>query len=291
MTPPANPSSTDSLLRVENISVYFDDLLALESISFAMGPGDTRVVLGAAGSGKTTLLKACLGLVRPNSGRVFLFGRDITDLDERALIHIRSEVGVLFQEGGLFDSMTVAENVAYPLVNRQANAIPAPQIDTKVEEALRFVELSHTLEKFPAELSGGMRRRVGIARAVVSEPRLVLYDSPTAGLDPITANTIMALVTKERDTQNTASLIVTQRYQDGQLMANFRYNRTHGQLEPVSGTGAGNHNGSNPTRTIFMVMKEGRLIFEGVQSELEASDDPYISKFVPKHSVTHGDSD
>jgi phospholipid/cholesterol/gamma-HCH transport system ATP-binding protein len=291
MTPPANPSAPDSLLRVENISVYFDDLLALESISFAMGPGDTRVVLGAAGSGKTTLLKACLGLIRPNSGRVYLFGRDITDLDERTLIHIRSEVGVLFQEGGLFDSMTVADNVAYPLINGRANAIPAAEIDTKVEEALRFVELSHTLEKFPAELSGGMRRRVGIARAVVSEPRLVLYDSPTAGLDPITANTIMALVTKERDTQNTASLIVTQRYQDGQLMANFRYNRTHGQLEPVSGTGAGNQNGSNPTRTIFMVMKEGRLIFEGVQSELEASDDPYISKFVPKHSVTHGDSD
>jgi phospholipid/cholesterol/gamma-HCH transport system ATP-binding protein len=119
----------------------------------------------------------------------------------------------------------------------------------------------------------------------------VFYDSPTAGLDPITANTIMALIAKERDSKNAASLIVTQRYQDGQLMANFRYNRTHGQLEPVSGNGAGNHDGSNPTRTTFMVMKEGRLIFEGVQADLEASTDPYISKFVPKHSVTYGDSD
>ncbi len=200
-------------------------------------------------------------------------------------------MGVLFQEGGLFDSITVAENVAYPLVNRRVNTIPMAEIDTKVEEALSFVELSHTLEKFPAELSGGMRRRVGIARAVVSEPPLVLYDSPTAGLDPITANTIMALIAKERDSKNSASLIVTQRYQDGQLMANFRYNRTHGQLEPVFTNGAGNQNGSNPTRTIFMVMKEGRLIFEGVQSELEASTDPYISKFVPQHSVTYGDSD
>ena len=290
MTPSVNPSGASSLLRVENISVRFDDLVALERISFQMAAGDTRVVLGAAGSGKTTLLKTCLGLLKPNSGRVYLFGHDITDLAEHELFDIRSQVGVLFQEGGLFDSITVAENVAYPLINRRVHTLPASEIDAKVEEALRFVELSHTLDKFPAELSGGMRRRVGIARAVVSEPSLVFYDSPTAGLDPITANTIMALIAKERDTQNTASLIVTQRYQDGQLMANFRYNRTHGQLEPVSGNGAGNHDGSNPTHTIFMVMKEGRLVFEGVQAELEASQDPYVSKFVPKHSVNYGDS-
>jgi phospholipid/cholesterol/gamma-HCH transport system ATP-binding protein len=291
MTAAANTSANDELLRVENVGVRFDDLVALDGISFRISAGETRVVLGAAGSGKTTLLKACLGLIKVNSGHVFLFRRDITELEERQLFDIRSQVGVLFQEGGLFDSITVAENVAYPLVNRRVNTIPMAEIDAKVEEALRFVELSHTLEKFPAELSGGMRRRVGIARAVVSEPPLVLYDSPTAGLDPITANTIMALIAKERDSKNSASLIVTQRYQDGQLMANFRYNRTHGQLEPVFEDRAGNQDGSNPTRTIFMVMKEGRLIFEGVQSELEASDDPYISKFVPQHSVTYGDSD
>jgi phospholipid/cholesterol/gamma-HCH transport system ATP-binding protein len=291
MNSTVNSSPAASLLRVENVGMLFDDVVALEGISFQMGPGDTRVVLGSAGSGKTTLLKACLGLIKPTSGRVYLFGRDITDLDERELFDIRSRVGVLFQEGGLFDSITVAENVAYPLINRRVDTLPATEVDSKVEEALRFVELSHTLDKFPAELSGGMRRRVGIARAVVSEPPLVLYDSPTAGLDPITATTIMALLAKERDSKNSASLIVTQRYQDGQLMANFRYNRTHGQLEPVSGNGAGNQNGSNPTPTIFMVMKEGRLIFEGVQAELEASGDPYISKFVPKHSVNYGDSD
>jgi len=291
MSTAPNTPAADHLLRVENVSLRFDEVVALEGVSFQMGAGETRVVLGAAGSGKTTLLKACLGLIQPDSGHIYLFGRDITELEERQLFDIRSKVGVLFQEGGLFDSITVAENVAYPLINRRVHDVPLSQIDAKVEDALRFVELQQTLDKFPSELSGGMRRRVGIARAVVSEPPLVFYDSPTAGLDPITANTIMALIAKERDTMNTASLIVTQRYQDGQLMANFRYNRTHGQLEPVSGNGAGNHKGSNPTHTTFMVMKEGRLIFEGVQAELEASTDPYISKFVPKHSVTYGDSD
>ena len=152
-----------------------------------------------------------------------------------------------------------------------------------MHEALRFVELEHTLDKYPSELSGGMRRRVGIARAVVTDPPLVVYDSPTAGLDPITANTIMELIAKERDVQNTANLIVTQRYQDGQLMANFRYNRNRGQLEPVSRDGSGTDHSANPTHTIFMVMKQGRVVFEGTQAELEEVDDPYVSKFVPKH--------
>jgi phospholipid/cholesterol/gamma-HCH transport system ATP-binding protein len=286
-----NTFGAEHLLRVEDVSLRFDEVVALEGVSFQMGAGETRVVLGAAGSGKTTLLKACLGLIRPDSGHIYLFDRDITGLEERELLDIRSKVGVLFQEGGLFDSITVAENVAYPLINGRVHDVPPSEIDAKVVDALRFVELEHTLDKFPSELSGGMRRRVGIARAVVTEPPLVFYDSPTAGLDPITANTIMALIAKERDSKDSASLIVTQRYQDGQLMANFRYNRTHGQLEPVSGNGAGKHNGSNPTHTTFMVMKEGRLIFEGVQADLEASTDPYISKFVPKHSVTYGDSD
>src|SRR5262249_27105115 len=157
--------------------------------------------------------------IKPDTGAVFLFGKDTTNLGEREMYPIRSRVGVLFQEGGLFDSITVAENVAYPLVNGKSQALTPEQIETRVEDALRFVELSHTLEKFPSELSGGMRRRVGIPRAVVTEPPLVLYDSPTAGLDPITATTIMALIAQERDSKNSAALIVTQRYQDGLLMA------------------------------------------------------------------------
>lgn len=275
---------TGSLLRFENITVRFDTVVALEGLSFEMQAGETRIVLGAAGSGKTTLLKTAIGLIKPVSGRVFLFGRDITHVKERELFDIRSQVGVLFQEGGLFDSFTVAENVAYPLVNRKTHVVSADDVAARVEDALRFVELEHTLEKYPSELSGGMRRRVGIARAVVTQPPLVLYDSPTAGLDPITANTIMALIAKERDSLNAANLIVTQRYQDGQLMANFRYNRNRGYLEPVSGNGGAANSGSNPTRTIFMVMKEGRLVFEGSQAELEAFNDPYVTKFVPKYS-------
>lgn len=280
---PVEPSK-GCLLQFKSVSVHFDDFVALENISFALDAGETRVVLGAAGSGKTVLLKTAAGLIQADAGQVCLFGHDITNLSEREMFDIRSRVGILFQEGGLFDSITVAENVAYPLVNGPTRSVPAEQVDPKVEEALRFVELEHTLEKFPSELSGGMRRRVAIARAVVKEPPLVLYDSPTAGLDPITANTIMALIAKERDSQNTANLIVTQRYQDGQLMANFRYNRNRGHLEPVSGNGNAAHHESNPTRTTFMVMREGRVVFEGDQAELEASADPYVSKFVPKNS-------
>jgi phospholipid/cholesterol/gamma-HCH transport system ATP-binding protein len=277
-------AATESLLRFETVSLHFDETVALDSVSFEMSAGETRVILGAAGSGKTTLLKAAIGLIRPDAGRVYLFGQEITGLKENQLFDIRSKVGVLFQEGGLFDSITVAENVAYPLLNGKTHDVPLEQVETKVRDALRFVELEQTMEQFPAELSGGMRRRVGIARAVVSEPPLVLYDSPTAGLDPITATTIMALIAKERDSQDIANLIVTQRYQDGQLMANFRYNRSSGHLEPASGNGGAAGHGSDPARTVFMVMKEGRVVFEGTQHELEASQDPYVEKFVPKYS-------
>jgi phospholipid/cholesterol/gamma-HCH transport system ATP-binding protein len=284
MGTPTSSHGGESLLRFENVSMRFDEIVALDSVSFELHAGDTRVVLGAAGSGKTTLLKAAIGLIRPDSGKIYLFGQEITHLKEAQLFHLRSGVGVLFQEGGLFDSVTVEENVAYPLLNRTEHAASFEEVEGKVREALRFVELEQTMEQYPSELSGGMRRRVGIARAVVSEPPLVLYDSPTAGLDPITANTIMALIAKERDSKETANLIVTQRYQDGQLMANFRYNRSSGHLEPASSNGASGGNGSNPTHTVFMVMKDGRVVFEGTQHELEAYQDDYVQKFVPKHS-------
>jgi phospholipid/cholesterol/gamma-HCH transport system ATP-binding protein len=196
-------------------------------------------------------------------------------MKEHELFNLRAKVGVLFQEGGLFDSLTIADNVGYPLVNQPAIHVPPDQVLPKVENSLALVELEHTLDKYPAELSGGMRRRVGIARATVTDPPLVLYDSPTAGLDPITANTIMALIAKERDLSHAANLIVTHRYQDGQIMANFRYNRESGKLVAVSRNGSGRDTG-----TQFMVLNEGRLVFEGTQAELEASKDEYVSKFV-----------
>lgn len=265
------------VLAFDHVTVEFETGPVLENITFRVMAGECRVILGAAGSGKTVLLKTALGLVKPMAGRVVLFGEDITDLDEQRLFEIRARVGMLFQEGALFDSQTVEENVAYPLISRISGTVKDQQlreIEAKVVESLRFVELAHTVEKFPSELSGGMRRRVGIARATVTEPPLVLYDSPTAGLDPITANTIMALVAKERDVHNTATIIVTHRYQDGQLMANFRYNPESSQLVPQAQESTGQH------RTVFMVLRDGQLVFEGSQTELESSGDPYLRKFV-----------
>jgi len=263
-----------SILRFEHVTVSFEGDVALSDVSFEAFERDTRVILGAAGSGKTVLLKTALGLVKPDSGKVYALGKDLTAMKEQQLFEIRSRMGMLFQESALFDSMTIAENVAYPLENQKSIHCPPEQVLPRVTQALEFVELGGTLEKFPSELSGGMRRRAAIARAVVTEPPLVLYDSPTAGLDPITAHTIMALLIKERDVSHTTTLMVTHRYQDGNLIANFRYNPEHGGVEPA-------RNGARRDwRTTFMVMKEGRLVFEGDQDTLESTKDPYISKFV-----------
>lgn len=284
------------IIRFEDVTLHFGVTPALEHVSFEMRPGDSRILFGEAGSGKTTLLKVAMGLVRPDSGRVYLLGQEITRLKEQDLYDLRARVGILFQEGGLFDSMTIAENVAYPLLNQRvlrtaAESGPAPAaktpaspvktVDQRVLEALTFVELGETLQKFPSELSGGMRRRVGIARAVVTAPALMLYDSPTAGLDPITANTIIALLLKERQTRNTATIMVTHRFLDGHLMAHFRYNPSSGQIERA--TGAAEE--SNRVTTQFFVMREGRLVFEGSEADLESSEDPYVHKF-----LRHGSS-
>ena len=265
------------VLRYEDVSLAFGETPALVHLSFRVKAGETCVILGAAGSGKTMLLKAAVGLVKPDSGRIVLFGQEITQFKEAQLFDLRSRVGILFQEGGLFDSLNIEENVSYPMVNQYARgknggetALSVETVAARVLESLKFVNLAQTLEKFPSELSGGMRRRVGIARAVVTQPELVLYDSPTAGLDPITANRIIDLIIKERDLRNTATLMVTHRYQDGHLMANFRYNPSSGRTEASAASQA---------TTRFMVMHEGCLVFEGSEAELRASVDPYIQKF------------
>lgn len=278
------------VLQLEGVSLAYGDVQALDHVSLELGAGETAVILGAAGSGKTVLLKTSVGLLKPDSGRVYLFDEEIKALKESALADLRSRVGILFQEGALFDSLTVEENVSYPLENQQsllkqlkmarkergaavAEVVDDGEIGARVREALRFVELEETLDKFPSELSGGMRRRVGIARAVVTRPELLLYDSPTAGLDPITANTIVRLILKERDLRNAATMLVTHRYQDGHLMANFRYNPSSGEIE------GGARGEASQLTTKFVVMREGCLVFEGSQAELRAQTDSYIRKF------------
>lgn len=265
------------VVKFDKVSLCFEGQPVLDSISFEVWPGQSRILLGSAGSGKTVLLKVALGLVKPDSGSVSVFGQDLRKLGERELFDLRSRIGMVFQEGGLFDSLTIEENVAYPLLNQRVLHCPPEEVRPKVEESLSFVELEHTLDKFPSELSGGMRRRVGIARAVVTEPPLVLYDSPTAGLDPITSYTIMALILKQRDLKRTTCMIVTHRYQDGDMMANYVYNPRTGQAEP-----AGSDGNRAFQSTVFMVLREGRLVFEGTQDELESVRDPYVSKFVKR---------
>jgi phospholipid/cholesterol/gamma-HCH transport system ATP-binding protein len=259
------------------VTVSFGTETVLSDVSFEICEAETRVLLGAAGSGKTVMLKTALGLIKPDAGRVIVFGRNITSMTEEELNEVRSRIGMAFQESALFDSLTIEENVAYPLLNQPSINCPPHEIRKRVEQALRFVELEHTLEKSPSELSGGMRRRAAIARALVTKPPLLLYDSPTAGLDPITAYTIVALIIKERDLEDTASIVVTHRYQDGHLIANFRYNSDNGKLEP-----ARDHGRKSDVGTTFMVLREGQLIFEGDQAQLEASPDPYIASFVKR---------
>ena len=263
-----------AVLKFDNVTVSFDGDVALRDISFAAYEGESRIILGAAGSGKTVLLKTAMGLTKPESGKVFVFGQDISTMSEKRLFDVRSKIGMLFQESALFDSLNIEENVAYPLLNQPSIHCPKAEVLPRVKQTLEFVELGGTLARFPSELSGGMRRRAAIARAVVTEPPLQMYDSPTAGLDPITAHTIMALLIKERDVSQATTLLVTHRYQDGNLMANFRYNSEQGALEPA-------RNGAKQkSRTTFMVLKEGRLIFESDQDAIESSNDPYIGKFV-----------
>lgn len=270
------------LLEFSNVNLRYDQTWALKNISFTLNAGETRIIFGEAGSGKTTLLKAVIGLTEVDSGTIRLLGQDVTSCSEAQLFPLRRRAGFLFQEGGLFDSLTVGENVEYPISNEPPAPTDPPKgqapersAEDRARETLRFVELEQTYTKFPNELSGGMRRRVGIARAVVTEPPIVLYDSPTAGLDPITANTIMSLIAKERDERNSASLIVTHRYQDGQLMDDFRYDPEQELLVPLIGEDSPKRN-----RTRFIVMRGGEIVFRGSRRELEASTDDYVKKFV-----------
>src|SRR6202046_600683 len=222
---PAQP-----VLVFDDVSIGFEGKPVLENISLTVSPGDTRILLGPAGSGKSVLLKLVDGLMYPDSGTITVFGEEVSTMREEQLFKLRGRIGMVFQEGALFDSLTVRDNVAYRLMEQK---VPEAEVTQRVTEALRFVELEDKLEKFPSELSGGMRRRVAIARAVVNRPDLLLYDSPTGGLDPITSTTIIELVMKQRDVYRRSSLLVTHRLQDAFTLVSHRFNREANKMEPL----------------------------------------------------------
>jgi len=270
MPDPAPKAETRPVLTFSGVTLAFAGPPVLKDITFSVGPNETRILLGPAGVGKSVLLKLANGLLSPDAGSILLFGEDISHMREEMLFPLRTRTGMVFQEGALFDSLTVRDNVAYQLIQER---IPDDQIDVRVREALRFVELEQTFDLFPTSLSGGMRRRVAIARALIHKPDLLLYDSPTGGLDPVTSTTIVELIVKQRDVYRTPSLLVTHRLQDAFTMCTHRFDPTSGRMVPLP------KNETDPNTT-FLMLSEGRLIFDGSLAELTSSQDPFVREFL-----------
>lgn len=258
------------VIDFRNVSIAFDGPPVLQDISFTVKPGETRVLLGPAGVGKSVLLKLCNGLLRPDSGAIHLFGEQIAAMREEMLFPLRKRIGMVFQEGALFDSLSVRDNVAYQLIQE---LVPDDEIDSRVHEALHFVGLDETFSLFPASLSGGMRRRVAIARALINHPHLLLYDSPTGGLDPVTSTTIIELIVKQRDVHRSPSVLVTHRLQDAFTLCTHRFDADLGQMVLLP-------EGQTDPATTFMMLEEGRLIFEGSLHELVHSENPFVQEFL-----------
>lgn len=250
----------------------FEDKLVLDGISFQLPHGETKALFGVAGSGKSTILKLALGLLKPDSGHIWVLGQDITQMKENQLFELRRQVGIVFQESALFDSLTVRENVAFRLM--EEGRISEDDIDKRVREALSFVELERTIDMFPAELSGGMRRRVAIARAIITQPEILLYDSPTGGLDPVTSTTIVELIIKQRDVYKTSALLVTHRLQDAFVMATHRFNRATNHMERIPK----GERGEIPMT--FLLLRDGKVIFDGDAHELATTRDEYIREYI-----------
>jgi phospholipid/cholesterol/gamma-HCH transport system ATP-binding protein len=266
---PFTSDDTAPVVVFQNVSIGFNRPV-LEDISFTVAPGETRIILGPAGCGKSVLMKLVNGLIRADSGTITVFGQDVTKMRESDLFTLRARIGMVFQESALFDSLSVADNVAYRLNEEK---VPEAEARARVEEALKFVLLEQAIDKFPSELSGGMRRRVSIARALITKPDLILYDSPTGGLDPITSTTIIELVMKQRDVSHTTSLLITHRIQDAFTLAMNRYNPEKGRMERIP------DDGIEPS-TKFLVLNEGRIAFDGSTEELVSSNDPWLTEFV-----------
>jgi phospholipid/cholesterol/gamma-HCH transport system ATP-binding protein len=258
------------VVEFRHVTISFDGPPVLRDISFSVGPRETRILLGPAGVGKSVLLKATDGLIRPDSGCISLFGEDIAIMKEGSMFALRARTGMVFQEGALFDSLNVRDNVAYQLIQER---LPDDEIDARVKEALIFVGLEHTFSLFPGSLSGGMRRRVAIARALIHTPQLLLYDSPTGGLDPVTSTTIIELIVKQRDFYKTPSIMVTHRLQDAFTMVTHRYDAEKAGMVPLP-------EGDTDPNTTFMMLNEGQMIFDGSIHELVASDDPFVKEFL-----------
>ncbi len=266
-------------IRLEHVSLSFNNHEVLRDVSFVVQRGETRVLIGATASGKTLILKLILGLLKPDRGRIHVLGRDITDLEEEELFPLRAELGIVFQEMALFDSLPVRENVAYRLIEETVHGeadLSDEEIEKRVRTVLSFVGLEEAIDKMPAELSGGMRRRVALARALVTEPPVILYDSPTAGLDPVTAQTILTLIAKLRDTRQTSSLVVTHRLQDAFILSSNVYDEASATLKPAPGDGRGH--GAPPTS--FLLLRDGAIYFDGTPQELVAARDPYVQSFL-----------
>jgi phospholipid/cholesterol/gamma-HCH transport system ATP-binding protein len=273
----ANPAKTSqdpvsSIVVFDNVSIAFEEKSVLDGISFCLPRGETKAIFGVAGSGKSTILKLTLGLLKPDSGHIYVLGGDVTELSEEVLFELRRKIGMVFQESALFDSLTVRENVAFRLL--EEGDISEDEIEKRVREALSFVELEHTVDMFPSELSGGMRRRVAIARAIIAQPEILLYDSPTGGLDPVTSTTIIELIVKQRDVYKTSSLLVSHRLQDAFIMATHYFDRQANQMRPLS---PGAHGEVSMT---FMVLRDGKVIFDGDAHELAHSQDEYIREYI-----------
>ncbi len=268
---PTAPPTVEPVIRFENVEIAFDHPV-LEGVSFELPRGETKILMGVAGTGKTLILKMALGLLKPDAGRIIVLGEEITQMREEDLFDLRRKIGMVFQESALFDSLTVEGNVAYRLMEETGKL--TVEIHQRVLEALRFVELEHTVDLFPSELSGGMRRRVAIARAIITQPEVILYDSPTGGLDPVTSNTIIELIVKQRDVYGTSSLLVTHRLQDAFTMASHYFDRQQNKMMPI-GDGS-----VRDLHTRFLMLRDGKIIFEGTVADLLRNNDPYIREYL-----------
>jgi phospholipid/cholesterol/gamma-HCH transport system ATP-binding protein len=256
----------------DRVSFAFDDHVVLRDVSFSLPQKHMRFLLGASGSGKSTILKLIVGLLRPDSGEITVNGHRVDQMDERELLRMRTDLGMVFQENALFDSLTVEENVGYRLYEETDQ--PLDEVRARVQEVLGFIGLSEFIDRMPAELSGGQRRRVGIGRAMTSKPNLLLFDDPTTGLDPIIASTVDDEIVKLRDLEQVSSIVVTHQIRDAFYVATHKAVRSGDKVQIVDSEGA------HDERTAFMVLHEGRIHFEGSPAELLASEDPYLKEFL-----------